>query len=234
MTFRPVVGQGSSVVTANVAPLSLLLTNVGSPLAYAGQAFTQPFVAHIGGCAFPPGTSVVFSSIPPGLVITPQIALTDALGDAAVVVSAPTSTAGAFVVRASFGGIDSDRAVYVRALTVTSTPTTIDVTYVHEHAFVPLILAADAATAVPYATTPWGAVWTSILNPLPTLGVLDGLGLFGAVDAALVTGADGIYAHSFTRPPPLGLSFVLQVYGYDANAAFPREYIVTNPVTIML
>ena len=51
------------------------------------------------------------------------------------------------------------------------------------------------------------------------------------ISTLTITAPGGGWVRVFTLPPPSGLTFVGQMYGYDLNATFPYDYIVSNPVT---
>lgn len=202
----------------------LQITNAGSP-------FSQPLVvSSTGTCAFPSGTPVTFSTAALGVTFSPNTASIDGNGNASTTVSTSASTGGAVTIQATDGTTVATFHLFARRLLAISSTNLLLISYTHEHAGVPLVLAADSPL-VPPLTTPWGTIRTSILAPGASFGVIDGMGIFGSIDPGMVTLATGAWNRAFSLPAPLGLTFVGQMYGYDLNAAFPFDYIVSNPVT---
>jgi hypothetical protein len=169
----------------------------------------------------------------PGLTFSPTAAVTDAFGTASTIVTASTGMEGPMVVFATAGGEQVAFTLFVRRLSVESLPNSLVFRYTHEHIGVPLIFGVDAA-GVPPISTPWGTMTTSILSPGSSFAYLDGLGILGPIDPGMQTDNLGRWSLSVVPPPPLGLSFVAQIYGYDAFAVFPYDYIVSNSVVFNL
>lgn len=89
----------------------------------------------------------------------------------------------------------------------------------HSAANAPVILAIDTPVAGPYISTPFGDIWTSILNPGSTAFVIDGFGLVGPLDPSAVTSAGGVWNRVFTISPSTG-GLQVQIQAYGADPAF--------------
>jgi glucose/arabinose dehydrogenase len=108
------------------------------------------------------------------------------------------------------------------------------ITFKHSETDSPLTLAGDMPPPAPYIISPFGSVWTSITNPLPTLSVLDGLGLLGLPNPLMVAGSTApVWSQSFANLPENGTSVVLQAYAIDFSVLPSLEAVViTNAVTV--
>lgn len=229
------VGPGISTSIVLTVNSTIVTTSAGNgQVVYGAQAFPVPLEVLVASCT---GANVVgnvtFMPMTAGISLSSTSVPVDAAGHAAVVATVQAGFLGAKRVRASFGTIAVEFNLHARGLEVGENANFVMFYYAHERSNVPLMLAFDLATT-PVTTTPWGSVFTSILTPSPTFAVLDGLGLFGPIEPEMVTTGVGNWERLFVKPPPLGLSCVAQMYGYDLNAQFPYEYIVSNPVTFSL
>lgn len=114
-------------------------------------------------------------------------------------------------------------------------------TFRYVRAGLPIIVAADSPPPTPIATS-YGSIATSIFSPGPSLFILDGIGVFGPPDPALVTGISpngigslsvgGAWSLSVTYPTAAiqGQTFVFQIYAYDPVRPGPLAVIVSNAV----
>lgn len=176
------------------------------------------------------GATVHFHTVTSSGTFALGSAVTDATGLAQLAVTVPIGgelTVHAWSDGAAMPGVAF--AIFGRELHVMMVSDDfVAITYEHEHGPVPLILAVDAPPAVPLST-PWGAVWTSVLAPSAELMVMDGIGIFEPANPSVVANPDYVY---FATVPPqiVGTQRVLQIYGYDAAYAWPDCLIVSNEV----
>jgi hypothetical protein len=79
--------------------------------------------------------------------------------------------------------------------------------------------------------TQYGNIWTSILNPGPSFGALDGMGLVGPPMPAYTTGSvTPTWTMNVNPVPPLGGVMVLfQAYSVDtARYPAPESILISN------
>lgn len=211
-------------------------------IANSGQMFASPLSVNFLGCGAGPGS---FPNVTFAVTSTPTSALSlsattvtpTAAGVAPVFVTAAPDSVGAHTVVASIGGAPvATFNLFIRRLRTAKVATNVFANYSHEHGAVPLMFAVDTPLPAPgYVATPVGNVATSILAPLPSLFVLDGIGIYGVVDGTLTTSASGSWARLFSMVPALGgTTFVFQVYGYDPFYTGIDAYFVSNATTLLL
>jgi hypothetical protein len=106
----------------------------------------------------------------------------------------------------------------------------------HSQANAPLTLAGEVTPpAGPFVSFPFGEVWTSVLAPLPTLVVYDGLGLVGAPNPAITTDAGGVYTLTLAMLPALGGTPVrIQAYALDTTKTTLELFMISNRVDATL
>ncbi|MCA9320650.1 MAG: VCBS repeat-containing protein [Planctomycetes bacterium] len=98
---------------------------------------------------------------------------------------------------------------------------------------VAFLLAADLPLGGPgFIGTAYGPVATSLLAPLPSLSVLDGLGLFTAPDPRAVAAPRFLEVIPIQTPPPPGLTIVLQLYAVDGAMTFPESLVISPARTV--
>lgn len=163
----------------------------------------------------------------PGGEASATVTLLDALpDDVLITVSSPSALPVTFTVRwrgliASFEPAGATLALEVR----------------HSEVLSPVTVAVDAPPPAPFVVLPFGALWTSIAAPQPTLGALDGLGLLGPPLPGMSTGSVvprlGL---AFPGLPPLGgLPLLFQAYAVDAGLLpSSSAFLISNPVTLVL
>ena len=118
--------------------------------------------------------------------------------------------------------------MFTRRLFASSSPSGLLFTFVHEHPSVPIILVVDAPQSAPgYSTTPFGRLYSSLLDPAPTAAIVDGIGVFGPADPQMLTALDGTWTRMFTFPPQ-AQSWVAQIVSYDQAYAYPATYGLSN------
>lgn len=244
---NPVVTTRSYIITGsgNTTPTSF---NLSSQMAVTltvvagqsqaielGEALPAPFVVTVTDCFGAPvvGTSVTLVPQTSGVTVSQTTLTTDAMGEVSFT---PTYTdIGAQRVRLSVGSSSVDAVAIVRGLAATNIGFLLAISFQHEHADVPLLLAVDTPPASPYLSTPYGDIWTTILAPQPTLFYLDGFGLFGSIDPGMVTGPQGTWVRTYLLQPEFyNVTFIAQMYGYAALNVFPDDYIVSNPAFFTL
>ena len=128
-----------------------------------------------------------------------------------------------------------DIAVFHRGLITTwvGVSELLVVSYIDSIAGLPIVVAADVPPPAPgFASTIFGDVYTSVLNPGPSFVALDGIGLLGPPDPSVVTNPNFIRTMTFPGLAGSGATAVFQVYGLDASQPTPLNGFVSNPVTI--
>lgn len=232
---------GAAAVTAHVRVLpavSLAILSGGDQATTVGQSLLQPIVVR---SQSPYGVPV------PGVLV--GVAVVDAAGSATSSFGpAPTDSQGlisylpppnpnfgTYTVTFTAPALPSSVVTHYfqRAILVVHAPSTASLVlvYRHERSGVPILIAADLPQ--PLTPTPYGSIATSILNPQPTLGWIDGLGLFGPPNPSAVTAPNWSFAT--TIPPSVyGLALVAQSYAIDVAYPFPASLIVGNFVNFVL
>jgi hypothetical protein len=207
----------------------------------AGQALFDPLVVRVTTISGNPvaNAAVTFAVTAGGGSVGPQPVLTDPNGFASTTYTLSTTFVANPVITATHPGtIPVTFNSVWRGLTVNYIGflNFLSATLRHSETSSPFTIAIDAPTPVPWLSTPFGDIWTSILSPSPFLGVLDGLGLVGPPDPAFVTDPGApIWSFSSFAIPPTGLTHVIQAYAID-TALFPapQSILISNPVTITL
>lgn len=205
-----------------------------------GTAFLKPLEVEILDTNSQPiaGLTVTFTSSAPAgsIVLSSSTAVTDSQGRAQITASAGlTASPGIFAVRASTPlGQCVDFRLGVRRLLASPVSASFTLTYLHEHANVPIIVAADLPLPAPgFMTTPFGDIHTSILAPSPNLVVLDGLGIFGPANSSAFVGSGKAWTRTVSGVAALaGTTLVMQVYGYDVAYPDLDAYFVSNAVVV--
>lgn len=233
------IASGSSVdFNLNVMAPVIVATGGSNQVTTAGMFFEEPLsltTISCGGAPIPPGTVVTFTPSNPLITLSASTATTDATGTASVTAFASNSASGNYVVTAAIAGLPiATFNLFARRLLSVVGPTSILFVYTHEHSNASLLLAADLPLPAPGAvSTAFGDIHTSILNPAPTLSVIDGLGIFGPVAPNMKTMNLGVWSRTVARPStPLGMTFVVEIYGYDPSYTSLESYFVSNPVTV--
>lgn len=223
------IANGSQLGTVTLANFAISTLNVihSPPTSIdIGEAPPTMFVRLLDPLGAPMvGVPVALVPLTLGIAVPQPIIATDATGTATFqpIVASP----GTHRVRASFcaGSIDLD--LTVRGLAVANLGFILFAGYTHDHPLVPLILAVDVASTAP-TWTPYGDVWTSILAPMPTLAILDGVGFSGTASPNMSTDLAGRWSRNFPAVPPLGISVVAQIYGYGPIGELPSDWFVSN------
>lgn len=203
----------------------------------AGEQFRDALVARVLDTTGNPvsGFPVTFT-IPFGIfgsIVEPQPVLTDSQGYASIHVN-PGTAGGTFPVQVQSGTSVASFSLFGRKLaaTVTTSTSSIFVSYLHEHTGQPVALALDAPQASP-VVTPFGNLWTTIMTPGPSLTVIDPFGSFGFLDPLLF--ANPTLTRFYSYPPFLsGITRTIQAYGFDPfyAADVSLAIFVSNPVTV--
>ena len=169
------------------------------------------------------------------------VVLTDAQGLAASVYTLPSSYTQPLVVTATGAGTSyvTFSAVW-RGLSVAYMPppfNTISAHVRHSQTTSPFTLAWEPPAPAPFAVTPWGDVWTTVLNPLTGIQALDGLGLLGPPQPQWKTDSSSPYwSLTVTNLPPFGgVTLLFQAYAID-TALFPapESVMITNPQVVTI
>lgn len=206
----------------------------------AGTSFSAPLTVRLSDPADNPivGAVVQFAPLTVNTVslTSPGTVMTDADGRASVTAQA-TINGGVCRVNATYAGSTVTFDLFARRLRLTNVNATLRVlTYAHEHPSVPLLLAIDLPLPAPgYLPSIYGDLATTVANPGPNLVVLDGIGAFGPPDPTLVTNPAGAWNRTYQAPnPPLGITFSLQLHGYDVAYPFPQVVTSSNPLMVNL
>ena len=233
------LGLASTVVDVTVAAPGTL-TAVSAPLAAVdvGESSSAPIVVRALRANGLPLVGIELSVLSsPGISLpagAPPL-VTNAAGEASFVVVPGTQT-GLSTVSVHLGlGPNASSVTFdvgIRRFRVIRAATVLALNYGHEDGPLPLLIAADVPG--PITQTPFGDVATSVLAPLPSLIVLDGLGVFGPPDPTIV--AAPIFNRSYTGFPPtlLGVNLVFQLYAIDFDYSFPENIVVAPAVTVTL
>lgn len=207
----------------------------------AGNVLHDPLVVRMTDPAGAPlaGQAVTFSVVSGGASVPSQPVMTDANGEAQVFVDMLASPATDPVIEASISGARSVMfSATWRGLSVVYVPIAnlLTITLTHSETSSPVSVFTDSPGLPPF-TTPYGSIVTSVLNPLPSLGGFDGLGLVWPALPGVETGAtQPVWTQGFTNLPMFGgLTLTLQGYAVD-NSRFPGidAILVSNPVTLTL
>lgn len=205
----------------------------------AGQPLGQPLRVQLLDAAGQPlsGIPVTFSVSQGAGTLGPQPASTGTQGFVETTFTLATSPAVDPVISASAAGVDpATFNVTWRGLSAAYVPSASLLTLSVRHSATssPLTVAFDAPQASP-VPTPFGGIHTSILNPGPSLGAFDGLGLIGPADPTVVTGStEPVWDLGLTNLPQTGgLTLTFQAYALDtALLPQPAAVMISNPVTI--
>lgn len=246
MTFAP--SGSASYWSIIVKPNTLAQTSFPNRLSVVsgddqsdriGRALAQPLVVRLTNAAGQPipGQLVAFSSLEPGVSLSPPPITTDAngfatanmtLGNAAGPVNVKVQAAGARPV--SFHAT----ATGMRGFTVPASATTtlVGVDFVYDRPDLAITIALDALPPVPFVQSSLGDIWTSIVSPLPTLLLLDGLGVLGTPVPGVVTSPNYVATATIPVGTLAGVSLVAQGYAIDWSRPYPDLVVITNPVTL--
>lgn len=177
-----------------------------------------------------PGQNVTFTVLSGSVTLATSSATTDAFGIAQASLTAG-NLAGTFAVRAETATTAVIFNGYVRSHRLIYNPTAgaLISNLSAEASQLPVLVAFDFPMAAPgYITTDVGRIYTTVLNPTPTLYVLDGIGIFNPVpDATVRTSSIGVYQKIFLGLGGLagtGTQIVSQAY-----ALMPNYVLVSNP-----
>lgn len=212
-----------------------------------GTEFPNAIAARIVDCNgnIQVGVPVTFTTTSgPQITFSPSTAITDSSGIATVTATASTTETGFSVITVTtpLPTVPSTTfSLFSRGLITGQNSNWLWVNYAHEHAGATLLFAVDTLLPAPgFLTTPLGNVATSVLSPGPDLVVLDGFGLFGPVDPGMMTffavSATNPFnwGRTYPAPPAIGMSFVLQMYGYDPAYPGLDGYFISNAVILNL
>jgi hypothetical protein len=187
------------------------------------------------------GAPVTYSAGAGGGSMNPAVVLTDAQGLAASVYTLPWSYTQPLVVTATGAGTSYVAFDVVwRGLSVAYMPppfNTISAELRHSQTASPFTLAWEPPAQTPYLVTPWGEVWTTVLNPLAGIQTLDGLGLLGPPQPQVKTDPSSPYwSLTVTNLPPFGgMTLLFQAYAID-TALFPapESIMISNPQVVTI
>jgi glucose/arabinose dehydrogenase len=220
--------------TANLPTCSIVSGN--NQAANAGWAFFNPLKVQItqGGSPMA-NVAVTFAATSGNVSFPPQPIMTDANGFAEVTPTLLTTPPTNPVVTASGGGsnVVTFNATW-RGLTTTYLPSVnlITSTVRHSAPFTPISMIVDAPTASPFATFPFGDVWTSIFSPLPTTFGFDWL---GPPYPPAATNASNTYTLTLTNLPILGnLPLRIQAYAFDGAKTGFEVFMISNKIDVVL
>lgn len=235
---------GTSDVTFHLTVAPLFFASIvrgQDQVTNAGQPFAIPLEVEVRGSDGQPapGILVAYSivGIGNGTSLSAASALTGPDGKAQIsAAAAPNAVFGVTITATPTFGVPVEFNLFVRRLIVLASPTTTLLMYAHEHGDVPLTVAVDAPLPAPgYVSTSLGNVFTSILSPGPSLFVLDGLGVLGPIDGTIRTSVGGTFIRSAPTPSvPLGVSYVVEVYGYDPAYLGLDAYFISNAAFVNL
>ena len=176
-----------------------------------------------------------------GMTTCSSSTTTDTTGLATTSVIAPIER-GAFTVIATSPNADPETPVIVDAFArrldvsfepIVGTLGALDLEFLNDRAGVPLLVAIDTPLPPPgFLSTVYGDIHTSIFSPGPTFGALDGIGVFGPPNPGIVAGPNFGGAFVIDAAPLAGMTFVFQVYGFDASRPFPAAVIASNPENV--
>ena len=167
-----------------------------------------------------------------GTIITPTMVNSDANGLASATVMAP-AVGGAVVLETSTPTDVASFNLFARQFRVTWIPTPGVLVFSAQGgvANMPLTMAFDNSST-PVLTTPFGNLYTSILNPGPDFGAISAYAGVGSFDPTVMTGPTGTWTRAVTGAGALagsGLDLVFQVYGYFIDST-GGHYWLSNPV----
>jgi hypothetical protein len=243
--FAPGFGGPGSLgrIRANPNAPQLLVDSGNNQAANPGQTLANPLVARLTTINGAPiaGQTVSFLVVTGGGSVNPPSAVTDANGYAQTSYTLSPTFTGAPQISATSAGVPSVtfnatwRGLVVQYVSFFSY---LSVTVRHSQVNSPFTLCYETPPAgAPYAATPWGSLWTSVLAPVAGLGAADGLGLLGPADPTYKTGASAPTWNITIQPLPAfgGTSFLFQAYAID-TALLPANsaYMISNPVTVTL
>jgi glucose/arabinose dehydrogenase len=204
--------------------------------ANAGQPLQNPLVVRVATPGGTPlaGSTVSFTVTAGGGAVNPASAVADSQGYAQTAYTMP-STSGFYspvTFNATWRGLTVSYLYFPPALNL------ITIAVRHSQANSPLTLGFETPPAgAPYLSTPWNAVWTSVLSPVWGFAALDGLGLVGPPNPAIRTPANStLWLLSISNLPPLGnVPFLLQAYSVDTSRLPDGSaYMISNPITVTI
>jgi glucose/arabinose dehydrogenase len=203
----------------------------------AGRALAHPFVVSLTtqtGTPVP-GAAVNFIVAAGGGSVNPAVATTDAQGLASTTYTLPAAYTQAPAIVATSSG--SSYAVFTpvwRGISVADAGPVLGYFTTelrHSQTNSPFTIVWEPPAATPYASTSWGDIWTSVASPVPGLGSMDGLGLFGPPDPQFRTQADIPYFLLTISglPPTGGTTLLVQAYGIDTSLfPAPEAIMISN------
>jgi glucose/arabinose dehydrogenase len=209
----------------------------------AGRPLTHPLVVRLADAAGAPvvGQTVTFSVSAGGGSVNPPSATTDAAGHASTSYTLAPAYSQAPVVAATAAGtsVALFQVVWRGISVVYSLPSLSSVTAEVRHSETnsPFTLAWELPAPGPYLQTPYGDVWTSVLAPLPSLQLFDGLGLVGPPNPQFKTGLSSpFWSISVTGLPPFGgIPVLFQAYAIDtALLPAPESFMISNAQVVTI
>jgi hypothetical protein len=222
---------------------TLTLASGGSPFGQLVFPLEDPIVVEVRDAvtnAPVVRAPVAFRASTSGIDFGAPLVLTDAQGRASVRpqgIANPSFAPGAVAWTVSSpGAAPISGSTFIRGLTASYHANGLfGISYRHENAGVPMVVALDLVQPFPYFTaTPFGDVYTSILAPQPGLAIVDGIGLFGPPAPGFVTQLP-ITHRTLVLPVFMpSVLRVLQVYLIDPSYPLPDSIIVSNPFPILL
>ena len=223
--------------TANLPTVTIVSGNAQA--VNAGLGFFLPLKVQVTQFGAPAANlPVTFTSTAGGSTLPPMPILTDANGFAEVTpVASATFVANPQITATTPGANTVTFTAVWRGLTVTysSAANFIQAITRHSQANSPVTLAFDLQVPTPFLVLPWGSIWTSILQPAPTCGAFDGLGLLGTPNPAAKTSAGLTYIVTQLNLPIFGgLPLTLQSYALDTAKTGDQVIMISNKVDVVL
>lgn len=237
------VGLSVTFNLSVVSPISGVVTIIAGDqqVESIDVPFPSPLIVELRNFSGMPlsGLPVTFSVTEGQTNLSANVVTTDAQGRAQVIATSNGTYRGPVTIRASAVNDTKDFTLFRRGLiSVALGSIGKAFNYRHEHIAVPLMFMVDVVQSPPGSvTTPYGNSYTSILNPQPTLYVIDGFGIFGPTAPGMTTvGSAGTFVWSrvFLGLPVLNLNFVAQVVTWDLNYPFPDTLEFSNPAYFSL
>lgn len=226
----------STTITLRVLSRTVTLVSGNNQATDRGDALFQPIVVEVrDGAGLPePNVPIAIAVGQSFSVLPTSSATTDAQGRVSFALQNISAASGSISLPVGVPATSGlSVTVFVRSLAVSGSAAlgSLTLSYGHEQGPQPLILAIDAPQPQAVATV-YGAVWTSILNPQPSLTIVDTTGAFGIADPLLV--AVPLLVRTYAIPPAAaGFPYVMQIYGFDTTywPNLAEAIFVSNPVT---
>ena len=209
-----------------------LLEVIGNPPTAASTGDEIEFEIRVTDLVGVPIAGAIVGAVDSDTISASTMSVTDVMGIARVSVTVGLSAGMRSVEFTSTGADPVAASFFVRRLIVTFNSTGIlSAVFIGNVTPLPLIFAVDVPLPGPgFVTTSFGDIYTSIMNPGPSLFVVDGIGLFGPPLAELVATPTWSASAPYSSTP--GTTLVFQVYGIDTNDAPLPDVIVSNSVTL--